>query len=541
MLINALRVCFSLVAPLALPLAAQHDPGRGAVRKLAKGDVEGALQEVEQAPKKSNSPIDEAEKHFVKLMVACQQNKPQDGFELAKKAVANGLPISRLQAGPRELLKVLHDHAPYQKWMAVQPALRVPGLVHGPMLGSVTDTSASIWMRTAQEAEVQVSISLKPANPQTKPEKIKEVIIKTSAAKDYTGVCKVEGLMPGREYFYTVVVKDRLPEAGVYQAFPLRTFPKQGKASKFHFAFGGCAGYTPKYEKMWSLIADHKPLALLMLGDNVYIDDPEHQLTNDYCYYRRHSQPDWSKLVAGTAVSAIYDDHDFGLNDCSGGPAIEKPAWKRAVFDTFRNNWVNHSYGGGDEQPGVWHDYYIGDVHFILLDCRYYRDRPGGTMIGPVQKAWLKETLKKSKGTFKMLCSSVPWSPGVKPGSKDTWDGFNDEREEIFGFIQDNKIEGVVLMAADRHRVDYRKTLRPKGYDLYEMMSARLTNLHTHGLVENAEGSEFIMGHNKTPAFAKVEIDTTLDDPTLTYRIITIENEEVGKAELKLSELKFEK
>jgi alkaline phosphatase D len=129
----------------------------------------------------------------------------------------------------------------------------------------------------------------------------------------------------------------------------------------------------------------------------------------------------------------------------------------------------------------------------------------------------------------------------VKPGSKDTWDGFNDEREEIFGFIQDNKIEGVVLMAADRHRVDYRKTPRPKGYDLYEMMSARLTNMHTHGLVENAEGSEFIMGHNKTPAFAKVEIDTTLDDPTLTYRIITIENEEVGKAELKLSELKFEK
>ena len=538
---NASSLSFLAVTVLVLPLAAQHDPGRGAVRKLARGNVEGALKEVEQAPRKSNSPIDEAEKNFVRLMVACHQNKPEEAFGLAKKAIADGLPISRLQAGPRELLKVLHDHVPYQKWVAVQPALRVPGLVHGPMLGSVTDTSASIWIRTAQEVEVQVSVSSKPANPQTKPEKIREVIIKTTAAKDYTGVCKLEGLMPGREYFYTVVVEDHLPEAGSYRVFPLRTFPKQGEPSKFHFAFGGCAGYTPQFEKMWSLIDKHEPLALLMLGDNVYIDDPQHQLTNDYCYYRRHSQPDWRKLVAGTAVSAIYDDHDFGLNDCSGGPAIDEPAWKRVVFETFSNNWVNHSYGGGNKQPGVWHDYHIGDVHFILLDCRYYRDRQGGTMLGPVQKAWLKETLKNSKATFKMLCSSVPWSPGVKPGSKDTWDGFNDEREEIYGFLEQHKIEGVVLMAADRHRVDYRKTPRPGAYDLYEMMSARLTNVHTHPLVENAKGSEFIMGHNKTPAFAKVEIDTTLDDPTLTYRIITIENDEVGKAELKLSELKFEK
>ncbi len=516
-----------LSTALILPIHAQHDPGRGAVRHLAKGEIEKTLEVVEKAPKRSNSPIDEAEKEFVRAMVASHQGDGEKAWKHAMKASELGLPMERLLSA-HELISVIHD-APYyeklSKWNQ--------GLVHGPMIGSMTHDSASFWVRTFEEADVTVRLKTKKPVPL---EAAKVIPVRTSEDKDFTGVVRVEGLHHTMDYEYELLVNGKV--VGGKREF--RTFPAKGAASKFNFAFGGCAGYTPQYEKMWSLIDKYDPLALLMLGDNVYIDDPEHQLTNHYCYYRRHSQPDWRKLVGSTAVSSIWDDHDFGMNDCQGGPAIDVPAWKRPVFETFRNNWNNHSYAGGDKQPGVWHDYYIGDVHFILLDCRYYRDREGGTMIGPVQKKWLKEMLKNSKGTFKMLASSVPWSAGVKPGSKDTWDGFNDEREEIFGFIRDNKIEGVVLMAADRHRVDYRKTPRPDAYDLYEMMSARLTNVHTHGLVENAKGSEFIMGHNQTPAFANVEIDTTLEDPTLTYRIITIENEEVGKAELKLSELKFE-
>ena len=79
---------------------------------------------------------------------------------------------------------------------------------------------------------------------------------------------------------------------------------------------------------------------------------------------------------------------------------------------------------------------------------------------------------------------------------------------------------------ADRHRVDVRKTKRPDGYDLYEFMSSRLTNVHTHGLVENAKGSEFVVGYNKTPAFAKIEFDTVASPPTVTCKIIDIDNKQ---------------
>ncbi len=530
---NVLRLSLSSLSALllsSLPIAAQHDPGRDAVRILAKGDAQGTLKAVVKDPNNKNSPIDEAEIQFVQMMVACHQNKPEEAFEFAKKAVSNGLPVTRLQSGPREKIRVLHGHEPYLKWVAD----RSSPMVHGPMIGSVTDHSALFWVRTAMECEVMIDVFHPKVGDAIG---LSELKFLTDATKDYTGTIEIRGLQPDTRYTYNVCIDGKKMAEGL----EFRTMPKAGDPAKFSIAFGGGAGYTPKFEHMWTTIAKRGPSALLLLGDNVYIDDPEHQLTNDYCYYRRQSQPLWRSLVARTPVYAIYDDHDFGLNDCNPGPEIEVPAWKRSVWQTFRNNWVNPAYAGGDKQPGCWFGFHIGQVHFIMLDCRYYRDLEGGSMLGPVQKAWLLDTLKNSKGVFKVIVSSVPWSPGVKGGSKDTWDGFADEREEIFSTIEKNKIAGVLLMAADRHRTDYRKIARPNGYDLYEVMSSRLTNVHTHGLMQNAKGSEFIMGYNKTCSFGLVEFDTTTEDPTLTYTMVDIDNQEQGKATLKLSELGFAK
>ena len=95
-------------------------------------------------------------------------------------------------------------------------------------------------------------------------------------------------------------------------------------------------------------------------------------------------------------------------------------------------------------------------------------------MLGTYQKRWLKNTLKNSEATFKVIASSVPFSEGIKPGSKDPWDGYPEEREEIFSFIEKEKIEGVLLIAADRHRIDFRRTPRPSGYDFFEFVSGYL-------------------------------------------------------------------
>jgi len=510
---------------------AQHDPGRNAVREIAKGNTAAAIKTVGVDPRKGNSRISEADRLFVLAMAAMKDADVDKAFELVKEAVAADLPIERLQAGPRDLFAPLYAREDYQAWL--KPQAKV--LLHGPMLGNVTHQAAHFWVRTSQEVRLGIALS-ETSKLNGKPlAEVKQVEGVTSKKEnDFTGVMAVTGLTAATEYTYQVMLDGKL----VGQPATFKTHPVQHQPAKFQIGFGGGAGYTPMYEKNWTTIASHNLTAFFLLGDNVYIDDPEHIVSNHYCYYRRQSQAEWKNFVARAPVYSIYDDHDFGMNDCVPGPEIEKPAWKRPVWKTFTQNWVNPSYGGGEKQPGCWYDMYIGDVHFIFLDCRYYRNLKGGSMLGPVQKKWLLKTLASSKGTFKVIASSVPWSPGVKPGSMDTWDGFNDEREEIFTHIEKNKLSGVLLMAADRHRSDLRKISRENGYDFFEVMSSRLTNVHTHGLVSGAKGSTFVMGYNKTPSFGRLEFDTSSDKPSIEYKIFDIDNQLQGSKKILLSELK---
>ena len=447
----------------------------------------------------------------------------------AKKALDAGLPPGRFYAGPRHILKPLTEAAAFQKLMAG----RGVGLVHGPMVGCVTDGGAKFWVRTATEASVQIVVT--PAKGMREPMRSKPV--RTRSASDHTAAAEVTGLAPATLYHYSVLVDGKRATRDEPPQF--RTFPKAGSKAAFTVGFGGGAGWVPPHERMWDTIVKHNPLAFLLLGDNVYIDTPTMPDIQRYCYYRRQSQPEYRRLISRSAIYAIWDDHDFGTNDCFPGPKVREPEWKLPVYHIFRENWVNPAYGGGtDTHPGCWFDFVIGDVHFILTDGRYYREHPKKvetpSMLGPVQKRWLLSRLKASKGTFKMLISGTPWAFGAKPGSVDPWQGFKAERKEIFDFIERNRIDGVVLLSADRHRSDVWKLNRQVGYPLYELESSRLTNQHRHGAMKDPQ---CLFSYNAKQSFGLLDFDTTKPDPTLTYRVVTIDDEKVHAITLKKSQL----
>ena len=278
-------------------------------------------------------------------------------------------------------------------------------------------------------------------------------------------------------------------------------------------------------------------MALLMLGDNVYIDIPEMPGPfHDYTYYRRQSQPDFRNLVQSTAMFAIWDDHDAATDDIWMGPIRDKPDWKQPMVNLFNRNWVNPGEGTR-EWPGCWFQFSIADVDVFMLDGRTYRTNPykeEKTMLGPVQKKWLLDGMKTSKATFKIIASPVAWASESKPGSSDTWNGFIGEREEIYQFLSDNKVEGVVLLSGDRHRTDFWKNEREGDYPLYEMMSCRLTNIHTQDLMPGA-----LFGYNKTPSFGIMNFNTEADDPEIRFEVITIDNEVVHSYVLKHSEISY--
>ena len=363
-----------------------------------------------------------------------------------------------------------------------------------------------------------------------------EYLEKTSAAKinpDHTKLLQdiIKGKKNAWQYDAKTWPWDRV--------LPNTSLKKDAPSNKFTIGFGGGSGYVPENERMWDTIGAIEPRALLLLGDNVYIDDPETPEMQLFHYYRRQSQPEWGKLAKTVPIYSIWDDHDFTTNDGWGGPDIEKPSWKRDVWEIYKENWDNPYYGGGKENPGCWFDFSIGDVHFIMIDGRYYRESPKDetpSMLGPVQMKWLKKTLTEKPATFTVICTNVPMAPKVKPGSKDTWDGYPEERSAIYQFIADQKIPGVVILSADRHRSDaYKVDTEINGmYPLFEFSSSRLTNQHVHKLIDHS-----LFGYNDKQSFGKIDFDLTTEDPTVKYTIINIDGKKIHDLTIKLSQLQF--
>jgi len=465
------------------------------------------------------------ESMYILAVAHANQGRIDKALNYVEQAIAAGLPFGRFLAGPRDLLEPLTGSRGFRslrKKHAVQ-------LLHGPVLGCVTDSGAGFWLRTANETSARLSVRKRGSHPSSAIQSTGQTI----AAKDFTTVLSVEDLEPDTLYDYELQAQgDDKPAEGSF-----RTAPVMHEPARFQVGFGGGAGYTPKYERMWNTINSHDPLAFLFLGDNVYIDNPTRPAVQRYCYYRRQSRPEYRAFAGSTAIYAIWDDHDFTTNDGGGGPLIREPEWKIPVWHLFKDNWVNPYYAGDSEdQPGCYFDFYIADVHFIMMDCRYYRHNPkkveNPSMLGPVQLEWLFKTLKSSKGNFKVLVSSVPWAYGAKPGSKDPWQGYKEERERIFTYLSDNRIEGIVLLSADRHRSDLWMIERPGGYPLYEFESSRLTNIHTHGIMKGS-----LLGYNEKCSFGLLTFDTKAIDPTLTYDIINIDDDLIHTFTVKKSRL----
>ena len=487
------------------------------------------------------APVLEGEMYFMRSMAEAQLGMLDSAVISMKKAIGEGeLPPERFIVGPRRMFDPLYQHPAYvQEW---EKQVGANKLVHGPMLGAMTDSSVKVWVRTATETPVRVVAS--PSNDFS--ETIQSQPVLSRSDRDFTAEVTLNGLQPNTRYHYKVLLgPDQKAARDIQHSFG--TYPAEKKSHTFSIAFGGCAGYVPHNERIWDTIDSVEPLAFLTLGDNVYIDDPESPDQARYLYYQRQSRSEFQRLTGGSPVYSIWDDHDFAMDDSWGGPKVDIPYWKPMVWEIFTQNWVNPAYESGN-QPGGWYDFMIGDIHFIMLDTRYYREdagrfddqrKLGASMLGPKQLAWLKETLKQSTATFTVLVSSVPWHVDAKGEGRnkvDGWAGYLKEREQIFSWINEAELEGVLLLSSDRHRSDAWMTERDDSYNLYEFASGQFTNQHTHDVLKGS-----LFGYNEKPSFGLLRFNTQLDDPSVTYQIIDIDGQLQEEITIRRSQLQFQK
>lgn len=493
------------------------DWGRLGMTYAARGEFDLAINNQKHWPMFNlKEQLESPEALFVLSLIYSMQNMVDSSVYYAHQALEAGIPLNRFLAGNLSEFEPLHNSAWFRNYLATNPPQE---LIHGPMLGSVTTTEARIWVRTVNEVPVKVSCGTSSDLAQV----THTARAQTSQQSDYTAVVSLDGLSPNTRYYYSLEVDNK----ALGEIYSFKTYPPAGsKSTDISIVFGGGAGYNPpkfygEYnERVWDTILTYQPSALLLLGDNVYIDDPKHTLTQRYCYYRRHCRPEYRRLISATPVAAIWDDHDFGEDNWVGSCEIDKPDWKMPVWRVFKENWNNFYYGGGEEHPGVWFDFSIGDVQVFMLDCRFYKScKIDGytTNLGAAQKQWLLDGLRNSTATFKILASPVPWKEGH---GGDKWDCCREEREEIFTLIEEEKINGVILLSADRHRHDVMTIERENGYTLWEFESSKLTNRATHSANDG-----LALVSVRVKGFGKLSFDLSKDDPEVRYQIVSIDNE----------------
>jgi len=311
-----------------------------------------------------------------------------------------------------------------------------------PMLGHVSSTNALIWAHASAAARLSIRVS---AKEDLSDGKVFDGPL-LNADNGFMGHVALGGLTPETRYFYSALLDGGPAMLRPHPSFT--TAPPEGTSGHVRFAFTSCVGYhgydaTAGYADLARTNVDF----LLMLGDNVYSNTNDPAVQRRY-YFDQRDSAGWRGLSPGTPIHAIWDDHDYGPDNSD-----RRMKGKEQSLKTFMEIWANPAYGEPDN-PGVYFKLTRRDVDLFMLDGRYYRDPNRATnlthktMLGTRQLDWFKRELAASKAKVKVLVSGGEWQVH---GTDDSWRSFKAERDEIFKFIEDKGIDGVLLLSGDRH------------------------------------------------------------------------------------------
>ncbi|MGH3210060.1 MAG: alkaline phosphatase D family protein, partial [Trebonia sp.] len=293
-----------------------------------------------------------------------------------------------------------------------------PELVLGPMLRYVGETEATIWVETDRECLVEA---------------LGRGVPTFEVAGHHYGLVVVDGLAPGREYEYQVALDGTVAwpfSGGDFPPSVLRTL-SQGRPARLAFgscrvteiAFGheGTDGNEGNHgndgtDALAALAAmlpgcsrDRWPDVLLMIGDQVYADEPGpatrrfiagHRATQpgtaapldqvadfeEYCALYREAWGDpavrWLFSVVPTAM--IFDDHDvhddWNISASWRRDYTAKPWWGKRIESAYQSYWVYQHLGNlspaelaCDETWGKVREQ--GDAASVLADLAHRADR----------------------------------------------------------------------------------------------------------------------------------------------------------------------
>jgi alkaline phosphatase D len=310
------------------------------------------------------------------------------------------------------------------------------------------------------------------------------------------------------------------------------TMPKNRE--NFRLAIASCINdeFIGVGKIMWKQMADQKPDAIFLIGDNVYSDRRngirlgkiiEPKLLWERFSETRQALPLFyeGKL---TPTFSIWDDHDFGMND--GNMTNPHRDAAKVIFRAYFGDPDSLGFATG---PGVSFSSEIGAHKFIFADDRFDRTpnnpaiicktkpnddlcknqplpmKEPGSHFGKKQSDWI---FSQIKGTDKLvwLISGDQWFGGYHPFESFEGSHHDDFRDFTKKLKSLNKM--YLFVSGDRHLSEVMK-ISPQevGHNTYEITSSAIHSKYYPSRWEIMPNPRQIFGLEQTFNFAILDIN----------------------------------
>ena len=254
--------------------------------------------------------------------------------------------------------------------------------------------------------------------------------------------------------------------------------------------FGSCLKQNKDMPIFEAIKSDSFDL-FLMLGDNVYGDSQTEDLKELKSAYKKQKE-NFNNMGLNLPFEAIWDDHDYGLND--GG---KNYPFKEQAKELFLDFWDIPLDDVRRSRKGLYYDLLKSadekDIHIIFLDTRTFRDKlmptddrgvPGKeryipnldrslTMLGEDQWNWLRKKLAEPSD-YKIIVTSIQFL-AIGHGWE-SWDNLPHERERLMNMIDNSGLDNIVVLSGDRHRGGLYQLKTNNGKTITEITSSSLNS-----------------------------------------------------------------
>lgn len=334
------------------------------------------------------------------------------------------------------------DRAPEPAPWVAEGTVDLTAFPRGVWVGDPAETSAILTSRTA---EAEVSLVLMAAEGDTG---WVEAQRQDGLVPDADGLLRLEltGLSADTAYSVALLSADGARRAEVTR---FRTAPALTAASrKLRLGATSCMGGSSPDLLNLGFVQQEALDLFLFLGDFVYADGSK--VAADYrAYYdRTMARPTVQGVAAGSAVVAIWDDHEVN-NNWYFGQNVTEDQYAEALR-VYRESLPQREGPSG----GLWRAVRFGpDLELFVLDCRSERDPDAPKIMSDAQLAWAIDAIKASDARFKLVLTSVhitdhsPLFGSLE--AKDRWQGYEAQRLALLDGV--SGVEGVVFITGDMH------------------------------------------------------------------------------------------